>query len=146
MSDLPTDAETKIWVAMNRTTRFVQSEINRELKSAGLPSLTWYDVLWSIERRGGSLRPFELEEDVIFEQSNVSYLTKRLAEEGLIKVGGCPEDRRGKVLTITEAGRDLRVRMWKIYGPLLHSLLKEIGPAGCRETFIAAAFNIARRP
>lgn len=145
MTGLPTEDETKIWVAMNRTTRFVQSEINRELKSAGLPSLTWYDVLWSIERLGGHLRPFELEDDVIFEQSNVSYLTKRLAEEGLIEVDDCPEDRRGKVISITPKGRDLRARMWTIYGPMLHRLLQELGAAGHRDAFIASALSIARR-
>ena len=130
---------------MNRTTRFVQSEINQRLKAEGLPSLTWYDVLWSIERRGGQLRPYEVEDDVIFEQSNVSYLTKRLAEEGLIEVVDCPEDRRGKLLAITQKGRDLRARMWKIYGPMLHELLERLGAAGPREAFIAAAFDIGRR-
>ncbi|WP_299667487.1 MarR family winged helix-turn-helix transcriptional regulator [uncultured Ruegeria sp.] len=140
-NDLPTDFETDIWVAMNRATRRIQSDISAALKEAGLPPLKWYDVLWSLERHGGQLRPFELAQDTIFEQSNLSHLSKRIAAEGLVEFVELGSDRRGKVLKITAKGRDVRKRMWSIYGPMLHDRMRTFGKADGWQTFIEAEQN-----
>ncbi|CUK15426.1 MarR family protein [Ruegeria denitrificans] len=145
-NDLPTPQETDIWVAMNRTTRLIQSEISTALKDADLPPLKWYDLLWSLERHGGRLRPYELTQDVIFEQSNLSHLTKRLATEGLIEIVGLDSDRRGKILQITEKGKDLRKRMWEIYGPLLHEKMLAFSNADGWKAFIETARHQAESP
>lgn len=131
--------ETDIWVAMNRMIRSIQAEISAALKDAGLPPLKWYDLLWSLERHGGRLRPYELARDTIFEQSNLSHLSRRLAVEGLIEIVEFDSDRRGKVLQITNKGKDLRKRMWAIYGPLLHEKMRTIGNSDGWETFIDSA-------
>lgn len=145
-ADEPTYRETEIWVAMNRQTRLAHARINAALKAAGFPSLKWYDVLWSIERRGGQLRPLELEEDVIFEQSSLSHLSKRLVAEGLLEVVGCPSDRRGKFLQITPKGKELRKQMWEIYGPLLHQMMAPLAFSDGWESFIeSAALTEAKR-
>ncbi len=138
-NDLPTPLETDIWVAMNRTTRLIQTEISAALKDAGLPPLKWYDLLWSLERHGGRLRPFELAQDTIFEQSNLSHLSRRLAAEGLIEFVSFDSDRRGKVLQITDKGKDIRKRMWAIYGPLLHEMMRGFGSADGWHSFLDAA-------
>lgn len=138
-NDLPTPLETDIWVAMNRATRLIQSEIGTALKDAGLPPLKWYDLLWSLERHGGRLRPFELAHDTIFEQSNLSHLSRRMAVEGLIEFVSYTGDRRGKVLQITDKGRELRKRMWKIYGPLLHDKMRAFGGSDGWQTFLETA-------
>ncbi|WP_299943183.1 MarR family winged helix-turn-helix transcriptional regulator [uncultured Ruegeria sp.] len=126
---------------MNRATRRIQSDISAALKEAGLPPLKWYDVLWSLERHGGQLRPFELAQDTIFEQSNLSHLSKRIAAEGLIDFVELGSDRRGKVLKITEKGRDVRKRMWSIYGPMLHDRMRTFGKADGWQAFIEAEQN-----
>lgn len=138
-TDLPTPLETDIWVAMNRMTRIIQTEISAALKDAGLPPLKWYDLLWSLERHGGRLRPFELARDVIFEQSNLSHLTRRLAAESLIEIVDLDSDRRGKVLQITAKGKDLRKRMWGIYGPLLHENMRKLAGSDGWRQFIEIA-------
>ncbi|MDA7967256.1 MarR family transcriptional regulator [Ruegeria sp.] len=137
--DLPTPLETDIWVAMNRITRIVQAEIGAALKSAGLPPLKWYDLLWSLESQGGRLRPFELGRDTILEQSNLSHLSKRLEAEGLIEIVENNGDRRGKFLQITDKGKALRKRMWAIYGPLLHDQMKAFNAVDGWQSFIAVA-------
>ena len=137
-NDLPTAFETEIWVAMNRATRRIQSDIGAALKDAGLPPLKWYDLLWSLERHDGQLRPYELAQDTIFEQSNLSHLSKRLAAEGLVEFGEFDSDKRGKVLKITAKGRDLRKRMWSIYGPMLHDRMRAFGKVDGWQTFIKA--------
>lgn len=138
-NNLPTEFETEIWVAMNRATRRIQSDIGAALKEAGLPPLKWYDLLWSLERHGGQLRPYELAQDTIFEQSNLSHLSKRLAAEGLVEFVEFGSDRRGKILKVTEKGRDLRKRMWSIYGPMLHEKMRAFGKVDGWQTFIEAA-------
>ena len=135
-TDLPTKRETEIWVAMNRQTRIIHARINAELKQAGLPSLKWYDVLWAIERRGGALRPSELEQDIVFEQSSLSHLSKRLVAEGLLMVTDYEGDRRSKLLQITPKGKDIRARMWQIYGPRLHEMMEPLAQEGGLEQFI----------
>ncbi|WP_319546245.1 MarR family winged helix-turn-helix transcriptional regulator [Ruegeria conchae] len=142
-TNLPTAFETDIWVAMNRATRRIQSEISAALKEAGLPPLKWYDLLWSLERHGGQLRPFELAQDTIFEQSNLSHLSKRLAAEGLVEFVEFGSDRRGKVLKITSKGRDLRKRMWSIYGPMLHERMRAFGEVDGWRAFIEAELDQA---
>ena len=32
----------------------------------------------------------------------------------------CPADGRGQLVVATDAGRDMRRRMWDVYGPALH--------------------------
>ncbi|WP_170764952.1 MarR family winged helix-turn-helix transcriptional regulator [Ruegeria lacuscaerulensis] len=124
---------------MNRTTRIIQSDISAALKDAGLPPLKWYDLLWSIERHGGRLRPYELAQDVIFEQSNLSHMSRRLAAEDLIEIIEHDGDRRGKVLQLTDKGRDLRKRMWAIYGPLLHEKMSAFANSDGWKVFIDTA-------
>lgn len=108
---------------MNRTVRSVQMAINAELKAHGLPSLTWYDILWAIEMHGGKVRPFQLQEAIIFEQSSLSHRLRRLEGEGLIETRSSSEDRRGKVLCITDKGRALRRDMWAVYGRMLGEMV-----------------------
>jgi DNA-binding MarR family transcriptional regulator len=136
MQQLPNRRETEIWVAMNRHTRLVHARVNAALKAAGLPSLKWYDVLWTIERRGGQLRPSEVEEEVVFEQSSLSHLGRRMMAEGLLQVVPCEGDGRGKLLQVTEKGRAVRAQMWQIYGPLMHEMMAPLAEPGGLERFI----------
>jgi len=82
--------------------------------------LRWYDVLWSLERANErGVRPFELEKLLIFEQSNLSSLLRRMIDAGLVEEAIFQDDRQGKVLMIMPKGRQIRGQMWKIYGALI---------------------------
>lgn len=117
----PTEEETKLWLALNLTQRTIYRAMDSALKAKGLPPLRWYDVLWELERtKSNGLRPFEIEQKLIFEQSNLSRLLRRLVGEGLVEEFEFPGDGRGKVLQITAQGRRVRKQMWKVYGPLIH--------------------------
>jgi len=117
----PAEEETALWVALNLAQRSTYGAMDAALKAKGLPPLRWYDVLWAIERASGEgLRPFEMEKSLLFEQSNLSRLLRRMTGEGLVEESVFQDDRRGKVLRITQKGRQVREQMWKIYGPLIH--------------------------
>lgn len=116
MAKKPEDATVSAWIALSRAQRQAVTCVEARLKAAGLPPLSWYDALWELDRAGErGLRPFELERAMLFEQYNLSRLVDRLEKAGLLERFACQQDRRGQVLRINAAGRELRQRMWEIY-------------------------------
>jgi DNA-binding MarR family transcriptional regulator len=93
----------------------VLAAVEADLKRADLPPLGWYDVLLELSRRKEGLRPFEIEKEVLLAQYNLSRLIDRLEQAGYVVRRPCPEDARGQVVVITEAGRALMKRMWPVY-------------------------------
>lgn len=123
----PSDEETNLWITLNKSQRAIYRAMDSELKAQGLPPLRWYDVLWELDRtKENGLRPFEIEKRHLFEQSNLSRLLQRLVDEGLVEVLAFPDDGRGKMLRITKQGRQMRRRMWAVYGPLIHKFIGRI--------------------
>ena len=120
----PSDAASDAWVRLVRAERTLVGRIEAELKDAGCPGLSWYDVLLELKRTGeGRLTPKEIEEKVLFEQYNLSRLLDRMEAEGLVRRIPYPGDRRRQLVEITEEGRALQRRMWGIYGPAIHRYL-----------------------
>lgn len=117
MSKNPAEDETRLWVCLNKTHRAIHRAIEAALREQNLPSLKWYDVLWSVESAGpDGVRPFELENELLFEQSNLSRTLRKMVETGYLSEGSFARDRRGKILRITEQGRCVRNRIWAVYG------------------------------
>ena len=48
----------------------------------------------------------------------------RLEDEGLVQRQACPEDGRGHMVLITEAGVAVLQRMWPVYGAAIHRLFE----------------------
>ena len=119
--------KTAFWVALNLAYRSVHRDMEKALKDAGLPPLRWYDVLWELERAERGMRPFELERGLLFEQSNLSRMLRRIIDEGLVEEQAFEADGRGKVLRITPKGREVRGRMWSVYGPQIERHFGDIG-------------------
>ncbi|WP_342633913.1 MarR family winged helix-turn-helix transcriptional regulator [Microvirga calopogonii] len=116
----PSDAVTDAWVRLIRAGKEVVGQIEAELKGAGFPSLSWYDVLLHLKRRSdGRATPREIEEEVLFEQYNLSRLLDRMETEGLVRRIPYPGDRRRQLVEITDEGRLLQRRMWGVYGPAI---------------------------
>lgn len=117
----PSDAVTDAWVRLVRAERAVVGRIEAELKAAGFPPLSWYDVLLHLKRRpDGRSTPREIEDAVLFEQYNLSRLLDRMEAEGLVCRSPFPGDKRRQLVDITEAGRALQRRMWAVYGPAIN--------------------------
>lgn len=112
----PTRAVTRAWVQLVRAQKTVLSAIDRDLKAASLPPLIWYDVLLELTRaEGGKLRPFEIEHRTLLAQHNLSRLLDRIEQAQLVQREPFSEDRRGRWVTITPAGRDMQARIWIVY-------------------------------
>ena len=119
----PDPAHVAIWIALNRSRVALMRRVDKKLREKGLPPLTWYDVLWSVEKRGGAARPSEIIDDLLFEPSALSHMVRRIEAAGLLLASVVKEDGRGRVLHITPEGKEARLAIWQIYGAELEERL-----------------------
>ena len=91
-------------------------EIERRLAAAGLPAYAWYDALWGLESGpDGTRRMHELADVLAIERYNLTRLVDRLEQEGLVTRARSADDGRAAFASITDQGRTLRKKMWKVY-------------------------------
>jgi YD repeat-containing protein len=113
----PDEIEIVAWARLLKASAMLHGQVERDLKEAGLPPLAWYDALLELHRaRPEGLRPGDLEKEMLLPQYNVSRLVDRLEAAGCVVRRPHPQDGRGQVLQITDAGATLIKRMWKAYG------------------------------
>jgi DNA-binding MarR family transcriptional regulator len=118
--------KTSAWPALLTARALVVEAIEKRLADAGLPELAWYDVLWALEQApGGRLRMHELAAQTVITRSNMTRLVDRLETAGLVSRQRDPEDRRGAFALLTPAGKQMRARMWKVYGPAIAELFDD---------------------
>ena len=125
MSRNPSEAVTRAWIGLMRARDAVLGAIEADLKAASLPPLSWYDVLLELARApGGRLRPFEIEKEILLAQYSLSRLIDRLEKGGLIARAPHEQDARGQWIVITDKGRAMQARVWKVYA---RSIQKHVG-------------------
>jgi DNA-binding MarR family transcriptional regulator len=112
----PADETLGAWRAFLNAHALATKRINRDLAEAGLPDLTWYDVLWALRSADGRrLRIRELADAVVLSSTGMTRFVDRLEAEGLVRREAVPGDRRGAYAVITKEGTDLLRRMWPVY-------------------------------
>ena len=124
MRAYPSKAIVSAWARLLKAQRTTLTSIEKALKSAELPPLAWYDALLELERaeeRG--LRPFELEREMLLSQYNLSRLIDRIEKAGYVERRACKDDGRGQFIDITAAGKEIRRRIWNVYGPAIQEAL-----------------------
>lgn len=118
----PSEAATHAWVTLMRTQQELLAAIEGDLKGAGMPQLSWYDVLLELSREpDGRLRPYQIEERTLLTQYNLSRLIDRLETAGLVAKEPYGDDGRGRIIALTEKGRDVRSKTWEVYGAAIAS-------------------------
>jgi DNA-binding MarR family transcriptional regulator len=115
------------WRAFLNAHALATKRISRDLADAGLPDLSWYDVLWTLYRaEGRRLRIRELADAVVLSSTGMTRFVDRLEAAGLVRREAVPGDRRGAYAVITKEGTDLLRRMWPIYA---RGIATYFGPA-----------------
>ena len=115
------------WRAFLNAHALATKRISRDLAEAGLPDLTWYDVLWTLYgAEGRRLRIRELADAVVLSSTGMTRFVDRLEAAGLVRREAVPGDRRGAYAVITKDGIDLLRRMWPIYA---RGIATYFGPA-----------------
>ena len=117
------DPRQRAWARFVVAQALLFEHIEAAFAAAGLPELAWYDVLWVLESaEGGRLRMRDLARQAVVSRSNVTRLTDRMEQAGLVARADCPEDGRGTVCELTAKGRALRGKMWPVYKKQIDSL------------------------
>src|SRR5580765_1390268 len=111
-----TESASHAWAVFLTAHAVLVEAVEARLAKAGLPPLAWYDVLWALERDGGSRRRMhELADLVVRSRSNLTRLVDRLEKARLVRRVPSEDDRRGAYAEITAEGRKLRRKMWPVY-------------------------------
>lgn len=131
--------EPDLWFSFVRAHRLMIREVERRLAAAELPGYAWYDTLWGLESGpGGTRRMHELADVLAVERYNLTRLVDRLEQEGLVTRARSAEDGRAAFASITNEGRALRKKMWKIYESTVAELFVDQFSADQRAVFASA--------
>jgi DNA-binding MarR family transcriptional regulator len=122
--DRCSEAAERAWVQLIRAHRSALCSVERALRSADLPSLEWYDVLLELER-AGPLRPRDLQDRLLLAQYNLSRLLDRMESAGVVERERCSADARCQWVRATDAGLELRRRMWRVYASAIRQAVSE---------------------
>ncbi|MCU9957103.1 MULTISPECIES: MarR family winged helix-turn-helix transcriptional regulator [Burkholderia] len=135
--------EPDLWFSFVRAHRTMIREIERRLADAGLPAYAWYDALWGLESGlDGTRRMHELADVLAIERYNLTRLVDRLEQEGLVTRARSADDGRAAYASITDKGRALRKKMWKVYQSTVSDLF--LGQfTGKEQVAMAAALDRA---
>ena len=124
MQIIPSKQTETAWVLLIRTQQVLLGKIEAALKDAGLPALSWYDVLLELSREPDSgLRQYEIGERVLLNKHNLSRLIDRLENDGAVKRQTCDADARGTMVKITKKGVQLKQKMWPVYAKTIQELM-----------------------
>ncbi len=114
--DRPSEEAVTAWARLVRVSQSLLPRVEADLKAEGHPPLSWYDALLELRRAGvGGLRPFELQQEMLLAQYNLSRLTDRLLKAGYVAREVCEDDGRGQILSITPQGETVLKNMWPAY-------------------------------
>lgn len=126
METIPSKQTETAWVLLIRAQQVLLGKVEAALKEAGLPPLSWYDVLLEVSRDAESgLRQYEIAERVLLNKHNLSRLIDRLEIDGLVKRQACDIDGRGNIVKITKKGIQLKQQMWPVYAKAIQALIAE---------------------
>src|SRR4051794_2672821 len=105
-----------VWRAFLTAHAHVTRAISRDLAEAGLPDLSWYDLLWALYRQPERrLRVNELAREVVLSPTAMSRFVDRVEAAGYVRREPDPADRRALHVAITDEGVALLRRMWPVY-------------------------------
>jgi DNA-binding MarR family transcriptional regulator len=125
--------ELAAWQAFLRAHSTMLRRIAADLDEAGLPPLSWYDVLAALrEAEGDRLRQVELAERVLLSNSGLSRLIDRIERAGLAHRTSCDTDRRSFYIELTGEGAKMLERMWPVYARgIAEDFLPALGSNPC---------------
>lgn len=98
-------AQQRVWRSYVRLERLLPARLGRELQVTSGLSGPEYEVLVNLsEEPSGRLRPYQLGERMLWEQSRLSHQLTRMHGRGLVTREGCPGDGRGAFVALTPKG------------------------------------------
>jgi DNA-binding MarR family transcriptional regulator len=91
---------------ISRLAREIEDRLEPVYREHGLEP-GWHDILATLRRSGGTLRPTDLTNASMLTSSGTTKRLDKLEAAGLIARAADPDDRRGTLISLTVAGRKL---------------------------------------
>ena len=114
----PLDAETKVaerpddhktelrlWLRLLTCTTLIENDVRRRLRETFDVTLPRFDLLAQLDRTPNGMTLGELSQRMMVSNGNVTGLTERLVEQGLLDRRAAPNDRRAQIVSLTADGR-----------------------------------------
>jgi DNA-binding MarR family transcriptional regulator len=92
------------WSSLLRAHATLMRRLETDLAEATGLALADFDVLAQLANAGGELRMTELADRALISRSGMTRRVSRLVDEGLVRRASTDADRRGVVVTLTDAG------------------------------------------
>jgi DNA-binding MarR family transcriptional regulator len=115
---------------ISRLAREIESRLEAVYREHGLEP-GWHDVLATLRRTGPpyQLRPSDFTGSLMLTSSGTTKRLDRLERAGLVERTADPDDRRGVIITLTEAGHELIDRVTEAHMANESRLLEGLSPA-----------------
>ena len=97
--------ELKVWLRLLTCSAMIEREVRTRLREQFDITLPRFDVLAQLDRAPEGLTMGELSSRLMVSNGNVTGLTERLAQEGLVSRKTAPSDRRTQLVKLTAAGK-----------------------------------------
>ena len=98
-------AELRLWLRLLSCTSLVENEVRARLRETFNVTLPQFDLMAALEREPEGLTMGELSRRLMVSNGNVTGITERLVNEGLVLREPSPSDRRAFVVKLSPAGR-----------------------------------------
>lgn len=107
VSERPADheAELRLWLRLLTCTTLIEGEIRRRLRDTYDVTLPRFDLMAQLDKAPGGMTLGELSQRMMVSNGNVTGLTERLVEQGLLDRRPSPTDRRAQIVSLTAEGR-----------------------------------------
>ncbi|QGQ18963.1 MarR family transcriptional regulator [Cellulomonas sp. JZ18] len=102
------ETEMQAWLHVLRLVMLLPGSLDRQLRrDAGLTHVSYMILATLSDAPGTAMRMTELARETATSQSRLSHAVSALEQRGWVARRPCPQDRRGQVAALTDAGRRL---------------------------------------
>ena len=107
MAERPADHKTelRLWLRLLTCTTLIENEVRRRLRDQFDITLPRFDLLAQLDRAPNGMTLGELSQRMMVSNGNVTGLTERLVEQGLLDRRAAPNDRSAQIVSLKAEGR-----------------------------------------
>ena len=95
----------RLWLRLLTCTTLIEGEIRRRLRDSFDVTLPRFDLLAQLDKAPNGMTLGELSQRMMVSNGNVTGLSERLVEQGLLDRRASPTDRRAQIVSLTAEGR-----------------------------------------
>lgn len=99
------EAELRLWLRLLTCTTLIEGEVRRRLRDSFDVTLPRFDLLAQLDKAPNGMTLGELSQRMMVSNGNVTGLTERLVEQGLLDRRASATDRRAQIVSLTAEGR-----------------------------------------